>query len=274
MALTARRLASGPGWHVLDVICTAGPHDRGDEEQHDTPSISAVTAGTFQYRSSAGSALMAPGALLLGNPGQCYRCGHEHGQGDRCLSFQMTPAFVEQVAAGVKGVRRTRFAAPRLPPADPVVPILAAAEAARDAGEPEAFEELTVALAGTVLGTLAEAAPAAPAPSLRDERRISRIVRRIDADPSAPVSLVELSRAEGMSPFHFLRCFRAVTGTTPYRFVLLRRLYRAALSLRHSDDAVSTIALEAGFNDLSTFNQRFRRVTGQTPRAWRKRART
>lgn len=271
--MTARRLASGPGWHVLDVVCTAGPHDRSTEEQHDRPSISAVTAGTFQYRSSAGSAVMAPGALLLGNPGQYYRCGHEHGRGDRCLSFQMTAEFVEDVAAGVKGVRRTRFAAPRLPPAEAVVPIIAAAEATRDAGEAEAFEELTVALAGTVLGTLAETGSARPAPSLRDERRISRILRRIEADPSEPVSLVELARAEAMSPFHFLRCFRAVTGTTPYRFVLLRRLHRAALRLRRSDDAISTIALDAGFNDLSTFNHRFRRITGLTPRAWRKRTR-
>lgn len=273
MSITARRLASGPGWHVLDVICTAGPHDRSTEERHDMPSISAVTAGTFQYRSSAGSAVMAPGALLLGNPGQCYRCGHEHGRGDRCLSFQMTAEFVEDVAAGVKGVRRTRFAAPCLPPAEAVVPIVAAAEAARGAGEAEAFEELTVALAATVLGTFAESARAGPAPSLRDERRISRILRRIEADPSEPVSLVDLARAEAMSPFHFLRCFRAVTGTTPYRFVLLRRLHRAALRLRRSDDAISTIALEAGFNDLSTFNHRFRRVTGLTPRVWRTRSR-
>jgi AraC-like DNA-binding protein len=76
-----------------------------------------------------------------------------------------------------------------------------------------------------------------------------------------------------MSPFHFLRCFRGVTGTTPYRFALARRLHRAALRLRRSDDAIAAIALEAGFNDLSTFNHRFRRVTGLTPRAWRRQAR-
>ena len=83
MTLTAHCLASGPGWRVVDVICTAGPHDRSEEEEHAHVSIAAVTAGTFQYRTSTGSAVMAPGALLLGNPGTCYRCGHDHGRGDQ-----------------------------------------------------------------------------------------------------------------------------------------------------------------------------------------------
>jgi AraC family transcriptional regulator len=269
MTLTAHRLASGPGWRVVDVICTAGPHDRSDDEEHAHVSIAAVTAGTFQYRTAAGSAVMAPGALLLGNPGTCYRCGHDHGRGDRCLSFQLDPWFVEQIAEGVPGVRRIGFAVPRLPPLETLVPLLAGAEAARDAGEPAAFEETTVALVGAALGALAEAPRRAPAPNARDERRISAVLRRIEADPAQEISLVSLAREAAMSPFHFLRCFRAVAGTTPYRFVLARRLHRAALRLRRSDDAITAVAYEAGFSDLSTFNHRFRRIVGASPRAWR-----
>lgn len=271
MTLTAHRLASGPGWRVVDVICTAGPHDRSEEEEHAHVSIAAVTAGTFQYRTSTGSAVMAPGALLLGNPGTCYRCGHDHGRGDRCLSFQLDPWFVEQIAKGVPGVRRIGFAVPRLPPLEAQVPLLAEAEAARDAGEPAAFEEITVALVGAVLGALADAPRRAPAPNARDERRVSAALRRIEADPAQEVSLVSLAREAAMSPFHFLRCFRAVAGTTPYRFVLARRLHRAALHLRRSDDAITAIAYEAGFSDLSTFNHRFRRIVGASPSAWRAR---
>src|SRR2546430_5544229 len=44
-----------------------------------------------QYRASLNGPglaeeLMTPGSLLLGNAGQCFECGHEHGLGDRCLS--------------------------------------------------------------------------------------------------------------------------------------------------------------------------------------------
>ena len=84
----ARRiLAQGDGWSVSDVICTAGPHDRAFEEQHSRMCIAIVTAGSFQYRSNVGCELMTPGSLLLGNAGQYFECGHEHGVGDRCLSF-------------------------------------------------------------------------------------------------------------------------------------------------------------------------------------------
>src|SRR5271157_3579587 len=87
-------LASGPGWRVKDVTCSAGPHDRPFEEQHDLVCVAAVTRGTFQYRTPNGRATLVPGALMLGNPGACFECGHKHGVGDRCLSFHPTfPGF-------------------------------------------------------------------------------------------------------------------------------------------------------------------------------------
>jgi AraC family transcriptional regulator len=66
MALTSRLLACDTGWRVEDVVCTSGPHDRPFEERHDGVCIAAVTHGTFRYRSTLGSAVLAPGALLLG----------------------------------------------------------------------------------------------------------------------------------------------------------------------------------------------------------------
>jgi AraC family transcriptional regulator len=72
-----------------------------------------------------------------------------------------------------------------------------------------------------------------------------------------------------MSPYHFLRTFRQVVGMTPHQFVLRTRLHRAAVRLRRSDESVSAIAFDAGFNDLSTFNRRFRRVIGVSPSAYR-----
>ena len=81
MSLTTRVLASGPGWSVSDIVCTASPHDRPFEERHETVSIAAVTAGTFQYRTDGGRAVLAPGGILLGNAGACFECGHAHSNG-------------------------------------------------------------------------------------------------------------------------------------------------------------------------------------------------
>ena len=131
MKLASNILASGPGWRVTDVVCHAGPNDRPVEEQHDAVCIAAVTAGTFQYRTANGAAVLAPGAMVLGNKGHCFECGHEHAIGDRCLAFHFTPEYWEEIVAAVPGAKRSLFGVPHLPPSLPFVPLIAAVEAAR-----------------------------------------------------------------------------------------------------------------------------------------------
>ena len=82
-----------------------------------------------------------------------------------------------------------------------------------------------------------------------------------------------LQNDAAMAPYHFLRVFRQVAGMTPHQFVLRTRLHRAAVRLRGSDESISAIAFDVGFNDLSTFNRRFRRVMGVSPSAYRLRHR-
>jgi len=58
-------LASGSGWRVVDVAYSSNPESRPFEDQHDLVTIAAVVAGSFQYRSTHGIEMLAPGALLL-----------------------------------------------------------------------------------------------------------------------------------------------------------------------------------------------------------------
>jgi AraC-like DNA-binding protein len=124
-------------------------------------------------------------------------------------------------------------------------------------------------LAGRVCATLAGTARTTGRVSGRDERRITAALRRIEVLAHEPLSLADLSREAAMSPYHFLRTFRAVVGMTPHQYVLRTRLHRAAVQLRRSNEGVSSIALANGFNDLSTFNRRFRQLTGRSPTAYR-----
>src|SRR5262249_20412330 len=129
--------------------------------------------------------------------------------------------------------------------------------------------ELALRLAGAVAKALAGVRCVGHRPSRRDERRVTDALRRIEAQSAEQLTLTELARVAAMSPYHFLRTFRAVVGMTPYQFVLRTRLHRAAVHLRHSNESISTIALDAGFNDLSPFNRRFRCLMGASPRAYR-----
>jgi AraC family transcriptional regulator len=269
MKLTSNTLASGAGWEVTDVVCTAGPSDRPFEEQHGSVCIAAVSEGTFQYRTKNGTALLAPGALVLGNAGHCFECGHEHGVGDRCLALHLTPAYWEEIVASVPGARQTAFGVPHLPPRLSLVPLLAAAEAAREKDDAAEFEELALRLAGKVAMALTGGKQAGRRPSTRDERRVTGALRRIEAASHERLLLADLAREAAMSPYHFLRTFMQVVGMTPHQFTLRTRLHRVAVQLRRLDEPVSAIAFDAGFNDLSTFNRRFRWVMGTNPGAWR-----
>jgi len=207
----------------------------------------------------------------LGNDGQCFECSHEHGVGDRCLSFRLAPEFLEMVVAGVAGARRVSFSVPGLPPHERLLPLIAEAEAARDDGDAGALEEFALRIAGAVTGMLNESKLRALAPGARDERRISAALRRIEACLDEQLSIAALAKVAAMSPYHFLRTFRALVGVTPHQFILHARMRRAAVLLRRTSDNVSAIAFAAGFGDLSTFNRRFQRIFGVSPSAFRAR---
>jgi AraC-like DNA-binding protein len=275
--ITARRLAQGEGWTVHDMICTAGPQDRSFEERHSEVSIAIVAAGSFQYRSAAGRELMTPGSVLLGNAGECFECGHEHGAGDRCLSFHYAPEYFERLASdvGAGGAHGARpgFRALRLPPLRPLSPLVARACAGLAGAEGVAWEELGVELAAQavqLVGGLSSGTGSAPPAA---EARVARIVRTIERQPDAELTLGSLAHEAALSPFHFLRTFERLTGVTPHQYVLRTRLREAATRLAAGPAKILDVALDCGFADLSNFNRAFRAEFGVNPRAYRLRCR-
>ncbi len=270
MPQTAHTIASGPGWQVSDVVCTDGPQDAKFEEQHDSICIAVVLDGAFRYRGAHGQALLAPGTLLLGNAGQSFECGHDHSTGDHCLSFNLTPEFLEHVVAGVPGVTQTDFRAPKLPPSPRLIPLVSAGVAATQSADALALEEITVRLAGYAAARQADSAPRLRILA-QEERIVGESLRLIEAGLSAGAtpSLTHLSQRFDLSPYRFLRLFHRLVGMTPHQYVLHLKLGRAALRLLTSDDDISAIAFDEGFGDLSTFNRRFRTLLGKTPGQFR-----
>lgn len=256
-------LASGDGWSAGDVVCSAGPQDRPYEEQHGSISIAIVLEGSFQYRSAYGSAVMSPGSLLLGNLDQCFECGHEHGTGDRCLAFYYTPEFFERAKLA------SRFPVHRIPPTTTLASCIVNARRAVHMPEKVSFEELSYELAAAVLQTLGSKRRAERVPTPADERRISAILRFIEANPGESLSLKQLAFDVRMSEFHFIRVFKQVTGVTPHQYVLRSRLRQAALRLTTSSVEILEIALDTGFRDLSNFNHAFLAEFGVNPGRFR-----
>lgn len=276
-ATSTRVLAQRANWDAADLLCTFGPRDRPFEEQHAGVCIAMVVAGSFECRSAAGRELLTPGALLLGNAGECFECGHRHGAGDRCIAFRYAPAYFERLAedAGIAS-GQSNFRRMRLPSLRAFSPLIArachGATGATNAAS-VAWDELALELAAATLQACAASARAQTPASATARSRIAQIVRVIDDTPDAAHTLASLAAAAGLSEFYFLRTFQRVTGVTPHRYLLRARLRNAALRLQDGDSRIVDIAFGCGFNDLSNFNHAFRAEFAASPRAWRARGR-
>ena len=261
-------LAAGEGWSVHEIICRAGPSDRPFAERHDGFSVSAVLEGSFTYRSDAGHGLLYPGALLLGNDGRCFECGHAHGAGDRCVSLNVREDLFGEIAAAAASTSRFRFSSPSVPSRN-ALPIIAHMEALSAGASSPRCEELALGLIERVMAAIAGDRRLPSLPAGRETRRVVEAIRLVESDAGRPLELKEMAAVAGMSKYHFLRVFRRLTGVTPHQYLIGARLRRAALALASSRRPVLTIALDSGFTDLSTFNKTFRAAFGLTPTQYR-----
>ena len=83
------------------------------------------------------------------------------------------------------------------------------------------------------------------------------------------LSLAQVARASGMSPFYFCKVFKGATGVTFTDYVSRARVEKTKQLLLNPNVRVSEAAYEAGFQSLSQFNRVFRRVEGQAPSDYR-----
>jgi AraC family transcriptional regulator len=278
----ARVIGAGRDWSVTEFTCQSGVGDRPFEEQHQRYSFSAVLEGLFTYKTENERVLMHPGALLFGNPGQCYECGHDHSRGDRCVAFHFAPDWFEEISAESAGsaasgryraAARYRFPVARLPAQPRLMPMFAGINAWAGSADILALEETVIDMAETVLSILSGTSQSQLRVTARDEKRISEVLRFIDANARDTLDLDRLAVIATLSKYHFLRTFRQVTGTSPYQYLLSVRMRRAALRLATSSQPVSSIVFDSGFGDLSTFNRRFRDTFAMSPKAYRQRYR-
>ena len=116
-----------------------------------------------------------------------------------------------------------------------------------------------------------DALPAAR-PSTREElyRRLQRARDFAEASLGQPVTLDDMAKIACLSPTHLLRTFRQLFGESPHRYLVRRRLERAAELLTASDRTVTEVCLEVGYESLGSFSSLFRRRYGISPDRYRR----
>jgi AraC-like DNA-binding protein len=104
--------------------------------------------------------------------------------------------------------------------------------------------------------------------------RMEALRRRLDDKVAEPIALTDVARELDISPHYLCRAFKKHTSHSLGSYQLRQRINMAMQALRDSDDSVTQVALDCGFNDQSYFNRKFRALVGMTPTAWRKSADT
>jgi AraC family transcriptional regulator len=100
--------------------------------------------------------------------------------------------------------------------------------------------------------------------------QVRKVTSYVDAHLDASIRNDDLAALVRLNPSHFGRAFRNSFGEPPHEFVIRRRVERAQGLMLSTDASLTDIALDCGLADQSHLTRLFRRIVGESPRAWRR----
>ena len=138
----------------------------------------------------------------------------------------------------------------------------------------DGFAFKVIGLAAQFFGTVQEKGYfAKQAYSGKDTQKIhklKKVLKYIRDNFANEITLDDMAREADLSTKYFCSFFRNMTGTTPVKYLLTYRIERAARKLLSTDDSITQIAYDCGFNDLSYFIKTFKDIKKITPKNYRK----
>lgn len=233
--------------------------------RHDTYAIGMTLAGvqSFDYRGARADA--RPGDVIILHPDELHDGRAGAAGGFRYRMLYLAPEMVREALG-----RRARC----LPFAGDAVHqdlamrralALALGDLARPL-EPLQADAAVLAVAEALLrhDPGARGRPARTA----NVRAVARARDYLRAHPERGVGSAELEAASGLGRYELARQFRAQLGTSPYRYLVMRRLERARAAIL-GGAGLAEAAASAGFADQSHMTRQFGAAYGLSPGRWR-----
>lgn len=253
---------------VSDFRCTAAAGESPYIEQFARHSVSYVRRGSFGCHHRGRFFELIAGSVLVGHPGDDFMCTHDHVCGDECLSFTLAPDLAEEI-----GGTADTWRAGAAPPLAELMVLGELAQAAADGQSDIGLEEIGHVFASRLVAAVSGRDRRPATITARDRRRAVTAALWIDANSHRSISLDDAAGEAGVSAFHFLRSFAAVVGVTPHQYLVRSRLRHAARRISKEDAAITDIAYDVGFADLSNFTRTFTRAAGVSPLKFRQASR-
>jgi AraC-like DNA-binding protein len=272
---STRRAPDGSAGCAPDGIVQA-PSSRGIERiearfhglgfephRHDTYAIGMTLSGvqTFQYRGTARASL--PGNVIVLHPDELHDGAAGTDAGLRYRMLYLPPERLIEAAGGSRGL-------PFVP--DPII-----ADAEFRQCLVEALDDLAAEpqdlLLDDLIGRMATSlwrhadgkggAPGTP----RAQQAVLRCRDYLQANSGRTVSSEELEEVSGFDRYTTARQFRKLLGTSPHRYLVMRRLDRAKIMLSEGG-SLADVAADTGFADQAHFTRHFKKTFGMTPGRW------
>jgi AraC-like DNA-binding protein len=235
-----------------------------DPHRHDTYAMGFTIHGvqSFRYRGAARTSV--PGQVFVLHPDETHDGRAGTSDGFRYRILYVEPRIIHQALGEMHGplpfVREVTSNDPVLARA-----IMPALEDLESPLEDLQRDQIVLAL-GEALAA-ADASRARPRSPARHWDAVARARECLDAHLAKGVRSSELETLTGLSRYDLARQFRACLGTSPYRYLVMRRLDRARALIRQGKP-LADAALASGFADQSHLTRHFKKAYGVSPGAW------
>ena len=256
-----RAAPSEPGIERIEAYFAGHAYD---PHRHDTYALGFTISGvqSFGYRGARADSLAGDAIVLYPDELHDGRAGAERGFRYRMIYIE--PRLIAEALGGK--ARALPFVRSAIS-SDPA--LLSALHAAlADLGRP--FEPLE---RDKIMAQLADALLAldksqqAPASSATSVMAIERARAFLDENFTRMVASEELEVITGIDRYTLARHFRTRLGTSPYRYLTMRRLDRVKSAIV-SGHSLADAAVMAGFADQSHMTRQFKQAFGLTPGHW------
>ncbi|MGO8947017.1 MAG: AraC family transcriptional regulator [Ktedonobacterales bacterium] len=233
---------------------------------HVTYAICLTTAGVLAFNYRGNSEISTPGQVVVLHPDEAHDgyAGTAEGFGYR--QVYVDPALIFEAIQTIY-TRPCSLPFVRTPVTMNRTLSAAIFSAFQGTREPLAIDSLIVQVAEGLL----EADPSCkqiPLPRHLDVAALKRAREFLDTQKTRVVHSSELEVVTGLTRYDLARQFRIMCGTSPYRYLLRRRLDFAREQLVQSRSLVK-VAIEAGFADQAHFSRVFKATFGITPARYR-----
>lgn len=271
-------LHSSDVYRVIDFKCHCEVCSVTGPEYNDSFTLSFIRRGFFEYRSFKREDEVHAGRILLSKPGYEHTTRHIDNQPDTVTIFDFTRSFyeetiVEQYGSRLPWILQNKDLHSLMVNSTPELEYLHRRIFEKiSAGSCHALEidEMVFRLLEKLMELLGMAQTPANVPDRLKQLHLNTAEKARDyllTRFREPVSLQQLAAHCLVSPFHFSRIFKAITGESPHQYLNAVRLTHAKLMLEETYASVSAIAYDCGFNSPEHFVTAFRKMYGIRPSA-------